>query len=345
MIKYTSIIILLFICCSVFANDSVMVKGSESVTINYDEKNISIEREELNIYFYKDFYKVTVKYEYENNGSEKTLQLGFPIKYASTAGAEEKDKYLNQFVFAQIFNDKKIQINKKYNEVKKDESYSIEGIYWIIREVGFLKGKNVSRIEFTGPYSRAGFFTRFDYIIETASCWNNNIKDLKINIHNDNAVLLNGRAWHIGHYNEDNFPDNVKISDNTFHFTFSNVDPQKFRDISFILEDYEFTKQRHFEDWASGWCYALYHIYDNKDEVWLYTKDQIQLFLNCFYASKGYIFKNQKLQSYFKDMYFDNVSGNYSIYTPDPNFNENKFNDIEKENIQFLINLKKRLYE
>ena len=114
---------------SFWSNDSVVTKGSESVVINYNEKDISIEKEELNIYFYKDMYRVTVEYEYINNGAERSLEIGFPIKYYSTAGEIEKDKFISMFDFSQVFNSEKIQIKEKYNVVEKNESYNMEGTY------------------------------------------------------------------------------------------------------------------------------------------------------------------------------------------------------------------------
>lgn len=344
MKKILCLICILFSSLSLFANDSVITKGSELIAVNYDEHDISIENEKLDIYPYKDFYKVNVRYEYYNKGSDKKLQLGFPIKYASTAGKDEKDKYITQFKFSQNFNGRKIEIKEKYDSVEKDEPYNIDGTYWIIRDVVFKSGKNISEIEYTAPYSRSGFFQRFDYIINTASCWNNKIKSIEINIHNDNEVLISGRGWCVGKFDCHNCYKNLKVSDNIFTFSFNNADPKELNEVYFIVEPYDASRPGIFDDWANGWCYNLYHVYNDNDEIWLYTKEQLQLFINYFYATRGYIFKNQNLREYFKGMYFD-ILNEPCVYTPDENFTEQKLNGVEKENISFLTNLKNKLYK
>ena len=107
MKKLIYFIWLLFFSLHIYANDSVVTNGAESVSIDYSEKDIAIEKEDLDIYLYKDYYRVTVAYEYYNKGSKKTVLLGFPIHYVSTAGIQEKDKFISKYDFKQSFNEKK----------------------------------------------------------------------------------------------------------------------------------------------------------------------------------------------------------------------------------------------
>ena len=327
-----------------FANDSVITEGSESVAVNYDEHDISIEDEKLDIYPHKDFYRVTVRYEYFNGGAEKKIRLGFPVKYVSSAGKDEKNSMISNFKFSQVFNGEKINLKEEYDSVEKDKPYDLSGTYWFVREVTFRHGKNISEIEYEAPYSRGGWYHRFDYIINTAACWNNKIKSLEIKIHNDNEVLISSRGWRVGTYDCDTCSKNLKVSDNVFSFTFTNADPKKLNEVYFRLEPNSYSSDRSilFDDPASGWCYNMYKVYNDKDEIWLYTKEQIQLFINYFYAIRGYPFKNQKLREYFDGMGFD-VLNEACRYTPDENFTEQKFNDVEKANIEFLRKLKNKL--
>lgn len=344
MKKLIYFIWLLFFSLHIYANDSVVTNGAESVSIDYSEKDIAIEKEDLDIYLYKDYYRVTVAYEYYNKGSKKTVLLGFPIHYVSTAGIQEKDKFISKYDFKQSFNGKKINIKDTYDSPeRKNEPYTIAGVYWIKREVTFEKGTNFSNIEYIAPYSRVGFETRFDYILSSAACWNNVIKVLNVHIHNDNEVLINKNGWKIGSYSNKNCPTNFRIFENVFRFSFENIDPNNFREINLIIDRYDLSDNWiPFNDFANGWCYNLYHVYRDKNEIWLFTEAQLQLFINCFYASRGYVLKNPKLADYFKDKYFHFL---YTTYTPDKDFSEEKFNKTEKENIRFLINMKKKLYK
>ena len=330
---------------NLFANDSVITEGSETIAVNYDEHDISIEDEKLDIYPYKDFYKVTVRYEYFNRGSEKKIRLGFPIKYASTAGKDEKDSLIAKFTFSQRFNGKEIELKAEYDSIEKDKPYDLNGTYWFVREVVFKHGKNISEIEYAAPYSRGGWYTSFHYIISTASCWNNKIKSLEIKIHNDNEVLISRRGWKVGTLDCNNCAENLKVSGTVFSFTFKNADPKELNEVYFLLEPNSYSaRSRLFDDPSSGWCYNLYAVYNDENEIWLYTKEQIQLFINYFYAIRGYVFKNQKLREYFDGMDFD-VLNEPCRYTPDENFTEQKFNDVEKANTEFLRKLKNKLYE
>ena len=206
-----------------------------------------------------------------------------------------------------------------------------------------VHGSYPSKIEYTGPYSRVGFEKQFNYIIESASCWNNKIKRLTINIHNDNNVLIDRNKWEIGSYSSFNFPEQAKVSKNCFSFIFENIDPGKFKEINLRIKPYDLNSNwLPFNDDANGWGYNIYKVFQDENEIWLYTEKQIQLFINCFYASKGYIFKKKELEQYFKNKHFDLLN---TDYVPDKNFNELKFNKTEKENIDFLLNMKKKLYK
>ena len=342
MRKNIVLVLLLFSYMFIYANDSIVTKGSESISINYDENNIFIQNEELNIYLFTDSYKVTIEYEYNNIGSDKQILLGFPIKYVYTSSEKEKKEYINKYTFTQFFNNQKIEVKEEYEDESK-EQYHVEGIHWIIREVDFKKGKNISKIEYTGPYSRVGFEAQFNYIIESAACWNNKIKHLTITIHNDNNVLIDSNKWEIGFYSSCNFPEQFKTLKNSFSFIFENIDPIRFKEINLRIKPYNLSSNWiPFNDDANGWGYNIYKVFQDENEIWLYTEEQIQLFINCFYASKGYIFKNKKLEQYFKNKHFDLLD---TDYVPDKNFSESKFNEIEKENINFLLNMKKKLYK
>ena len=64
------------------------------------------------------------------------------------------------------------------------------------------------------------------------------------------------------------------------------------------------------------------------------SKDDIFFIRNEIYARHGYIFKTEPFKTYFSNKYW---------YTPNPNFNENMFNSIEKTNKERIVNYEKRM--
>ena len=109
-----------------YANESPIISGSVG-TGNiqfYTEEDVAIEKENLNIEFYKAKSIVKVKYEMKNYGDEKSIKVGFPYRYISESGTETgnvvKDINLKK-------NDKSLEyvIEKETHKLSKDEFIEI----------------------------------------------------------------------------------------------------------------------------------------------------------------------------------------------------------------------------
>lgn len=59
------------------------------------------------------------------------------------------------------------------------------------------------------------------------------------------------------------------------------------------------------------------------------TRDDVALIQNEIYARHGYIFNTEPFKSYFESK---------DWYTPNENFNDSVFSEIEKTNKDFLVN-------
>lgn len=77
----------------------------------------------------------------------------------------------------------------------------------------------------------------------------------------------------------------------------------------------------------------------SKYELFFYTKQQLVLLRNCFYARYGYKFKDKQLYDYFMSLNDSPAVGRYTIYKVNPKFSESMFNDIERENIKIIREL------
>jgi hypothetical protein len=79
------------------------------------------------------------------------------------------------------------------------------------------------------------------------------------------------------------------------------------------------------------WNWDKYLMYSKETDIRLFTKNQIRLFINYFYAIHGYDFKNSLYKNYFQNLkdFDDDKRIKYRI---NPNFSENDFNEFERKN-------------
>ncbi|MCL2242480.1 MAG: YARHG domain-containing protein, partial [Chitinispirillia bacterium] len=86
------------------------------------------------------------------------------------------------------------------------------------------------------------------------------------------------------------------------------------------------------------WDKAL--LYSGPSDIRMFTKAQVRLFINHFFAMHGYDFKN----AYYKD-YFQNLKslGNGKKYEVNPKFSEKSFNEFERKNVDFLLKMEKMI--
>lgn len=104
------------------------------------------------------------------------------------------------------------------------------------------------------------------------------------------------------------------------------------------------TYNNEFGSFSDGWIWDEYLIYDSVTEIQLYSKDQIQLFINMFYAYHGYQFKSKQYLDFFMSKQFRFYSSKKDKYLVNPSFSGSDFNEIERANIDWLIWLRERLY-
>jgi hypothetical protein len=82
--------------------------------------------------------------------------------------------------------------------------------------------------------------------------------------------------------------------------------------------------------------------YKDPKEIQFYTKNQIRLFINFFFAIHGYDFKDPLYKEYFGRIE-DFGDRNQTKYKVNPNFSVNDFNEIERKNKDYLLRLEKKI--
>lgn len=117
-----------------------------------------------------------------------------------------------------------------------------------------------------------------------------------------------------------------RVSDNVWEAVYTNIEPETYTDcITIILGNI-------FGD-------------TNKQSLFWYTKPQLRLLRNAIYAFNGYPFKSKDLIDLFEAdcaeygwFGFKEIDGDYKGYYPlDNNFSEDKLSDIEKHNVNLIL--------
>ena len=122
----------------------------------------------------------------------------------------------------------------------------------------------------------------------------------------------------------------TRIEDNCFKAIFKNVEPEYTDQFEITLGDLlgndgpiRLSKER----------YDFYYSSATEENLFWYTKAQLRILRNAIYAFHGYKFKSKDLNDYFME------EGKYwwPEYKVNPDFSEDEFTEIEKENIQFIL--------
>lgn len=343
------LILLILVNITVYGNDSRIIGVGNPELLSSDSTSIFINKEIIQLNLNKDDFSVIIDYEYYNPDDTMDVTLGFPIKI---------DSHSNKtFVsnFKTVFNNVVID-SLQENTIIKPNDNNQELYQWITRKVTFPgKAYTKSRITYSCEYSYNGFFSYANYILGSAKSWAGPIRSLDVLIEVSNNRMATN--WTIGSFNQDSPSSDIRFTNGHFLFQFTNFALNGTENIRIFTSKYNNPYDAsNFGDYYMGWAWGSHYIYlqptenrsKNSKRILLLSKDQIQLFINCFYALHGYTFSNKDLYNYFTNNP-SVFSGSDDIpewkYTPTKYFNESMFNTIEKENLQYLRELKRKFYQ
>lgn len=333
---------MIFTIVSVNANDSRVINGGTVQIIDNKNTNIQIINEEIVIKFFKEYFTVNVDYIYRNYGDTETVLIGFPIR----ASVQEYDiANVKIDSFEHVLNGVKIESYDEKTEQNKDGFY-YDIKKWYLRKMLFPgNADSYSSVSYKSTYSHAGFSTFSQYILGSASSWKGNISNFKLKLVVSNEVMITNCS--IAEFNNLNAPKKFHAIKNGFEFILNDFQIKNDDYINIGIQEYQPMKgySNEFGDFNEGWMWDKFTIYrSSPDEILLYTKDQLQLFINTFYAIHGYDFKKKELKEYFEsnpNIFSETKNKKYVV---NQNFNDTQFNEIEKKNIEYLRKLLKVLY-
>ncbi len=338
MKRYVCILFFLLLAGFVFSNDSRIVLGSSVEIIDNENTNIIMQEEEIVITLHKDYYEINVHFNFYNEGPAEEVLLGFPVESFYQPVSDN-------YELAQI-NDFKSYINgvllSEYTvrEESTEERFYTTTTKWFLRKVVFpANSVTYTRVVYTAPYNHSGFFKSAGYIYGTGRSWKGSIGKMTVIINHGDDIIITGVHF------RNNHPVNFAWEGNgKYKYMVENFKPELDSRISIGIEPFEIYGKygNEFGDWANGWVWNEYLLYKNFADIKLYTKNQIRLFINFFYAFHGYDFKNELYKNYFRNLnsFMDFDSTKYAV---NPDFSENSFNEIERKNIDYLLNLEKMI--
>ena len=334
----------------VYPNDSRIIVGGGVEIIDNENTNVIMQEEEINITLHKDYYEVDVTFNFFNTGDDEYISLGFPVEAHFQQFPSNKEwavlddfkSYLN----GNIIQEYTIKEDIQYHGDKERVYTYITHTKWYIREVLFPANENtISRVTYKAPYSHGGFDTTARYIFGTGHNWNGPIEKMVVKIAHEDDIRIDN--FYIGR-----IKDNEMIQffswegDGRYKFEFKDIEPIVTDNIVLLIREDEMFNAtgNNFGEGGlggRGWIWDEYLLYDNISELRLYTRNQLRLFINFFYAIHGYNFDDKLYKTFFQNL--ESIKDGKGKYTVNDKFSENDFNEFERKNIDYLLNLEKMI--
>ena len=315
---YKKILILFlysFILFKIYPNESWLeISGGNYSIVEEQNPNIRLIDEKMIINLYSGHYTVNISYTFFNEGNTVTLDVGFP-EFSAHFPWKELDE-IKDFRVHINGNFVKTEYIKSAPHVWNSNYTDVEA--WYINKITFIENEELNCVvEYRGQHSPLGGRARFmEYLYGTAICWKNGIENFTIEVHNQSYDWI--------------YKFETKFKD----FTLRNENDVIIINATEIMPQIQDTFRIYYNYDESDWY--SYDDTDRKltaDQLKLLSKSQLRIIRNLFYAKHGYIFNSKDLDEYFKKRWW---------YRPYHLFNENIFNEIEKINIQLILEEERR---
>lgn len=311
---------------ALFANDGYFsVIGGNLVPTEMEETEVRMQEETIHIRVEEDYYEITVDFQFYNPGKTVELNVGFPFL------AKGRDGYGEIYDFKCWTNDKEESF--KYYPIKKDWKEETGLEYAYVRKITF-KAKEITKtkVQYKCKYGMDAVFKSGSYLYGTGKPWSGPIEKMIIQIENNltSYYLTDPSMYYVS--------SNVEFkrkNDTNYEAILYNIEPQSLNDfIIFDLDEFTQAKTRYW--FPQGFIFKERLV--TEEDVFWFNKKQLRLVRNLLYALHGYEFKSKELRDYV-EKYGQEWR---EKYTPNPNFSEDDFSEIEKANIKFLLEQEKK---
>lgn len=326
--KKLLLILLTFMTHLVFANDTYFyMAGGNLLPTKENDISVEMKDETILLNLQENYYEVTVDFKFYNSGETLELEVGFPFFSEGIGGNGKIWDYkcwTNGSETAYI----KTPLEKKWSTPNGLE-------YANVRKIKFPKNAyTTTRVQYKSEYGRiAPSSQTANYLYGTGLSWKGKIG--KINLIIDNNILYS-ILYNVYMENRESIIKTFeKTKDNRYETTLFNIEPEKYEAV-FEIELTDVLGDDGPKGFPAYFNFNKY-IVDKDCFIW-YSKEQLRLVRNAIYALHGYSFKSKDLQEY-----FNKVGRNWNPpYKENPNFSESDFSEIERTNINNLLEEEKR---
>ena len=340
MNKYIFLAFLLIINNLVYSNESRAVLGSTVEVLDNENTNIAMREEEIIITLQEDYYEVTVNFVFYNEGPEEEVLMAFPVEstYQPFEGNKEWAvvRDFQTFINGNLVTE--FETRETIERRGECEYDYLTHTIWYIRNVTFPANQITNTtVTYKVPYNNFGFFYYAGYIYGTGRSWKGPIGKMTVIVNHDDNIIIKSVNFGNNHS-----PVFIWEGNGKYSYVMENLKPEINSRIRIEIQHFDiYDYGNEFGSWAEGWIWNEMLLYSDFSSIELYTKSQIRLFINCFYAFHGYEFKDPFYRYYFKDFEFSDRKNTRYIVNPD--FSEGDFNEFERKNIDYLLNIEKMI--
>lgn len=306
-----------------YANDTFFyIAGGNIVPAEQNQTNVEMKEETINIELLDNHYTVTVCFEFYNNGQDENLLVGFPYLVQYQGGTTNTSIYN----FKTWVNNELVEHSNNAIEISR------QGLSELIRNHAFTKNvyfpsSKITKIkvQYSADYGGDSYEITANYFYGSGRSWDKNIGKITINIHNN---IRKFDAWI---YKFDipriNVSDHIKWNGDTMQVTLENVEPEENDTLQIYLADrlWSYYPPVLTADRFRNRAGVL-----NRNILSLLSKAQLRLLRNAIYALYGYNFQDENLRNVFANVF-------EQFYHVNSNFNENLFTEIERNNINTIL--------
>jgi hypothetical protein len=331
------LVVFIFISITLFANDTFYyLAGGNLIPAEPNQTNVEMVEEVIDIDLFDDYYSVTVDFTFFNHGADENLLVGFPYLLEEAGGTQS----IKIYDFRTWVNNELVSYSTDRIEII---DYSGRGNIKIVADHAFIKNVCFSsneitktKVEYKSEYGRASpGYLMPTYYYGSGRAWKDSIGKMTINIKNHissfDPWIYNITMPEITY---GKMPSNIPVenyinwNNGYLQIQLSEIEPNENDTIAIWIENVPLWHNPMKRIHPNGFPYRT-QLFDNKS-LRLLSKQQLRIARNNFYAIYGYNFKDETLKSYFQNLYEE-------LYVVDENFNENMFTEIERSNINKIL--------
>jgi hypothetical protein len=304
-----------------FSNDYYFyyVVGGNVIPAENNSTNVEMKEEIITIELFDDYYKVTVDFFFYNNGENENLLVGFPYSSSSNNNGGSGSIYN----FSTWINDAPVEHSNKPIDMKWSNYKESNVDYVFTKNVLFLSHETTkTKVEYNAKYGRNGHEIAA-YLYGSGRGWYKDIGKIKIIINNNTDKWIYGIT--AGKIEIRNY---FQWKDENIEIILNNIEPE-INDIIEIKFNYPMFD---FGPKIFPYSFPYRTSVIDKEVLSFFSKSQLRILRNLYYAFYGYNFQDVSLKNYYLN-YFQREPW----YKTNVSFSENMITETERTNINIIL--------